>query len=227
MARKTKEEAAITREQLLDAAERVFRDHGVSRASLAEVAAAAGVTRGAIYWHFRDKSDLLEALCARATMPLEAVITRIRENLQDDPLACLRAIGIEALTRLATDPRSRAIYEILSNRAELTDELTAVGSRTEQERCDCVANVEGLVRRAIEIGQLDADVDAAQAARVLHAYLGGIMRDWVDDPQTYDLAEAAPAMIDVILAGLRTHPPRRAASAQRQAASSSASAKAD
>jgi TetR/AcrR family transcriptional regulator, acrAB operon repressor len=209
MVRKTKEEAAVTREQVLDAAERVFCDHGLSRASLAEVAAAAGVTRGAIYWHFRDKSDLLAALCARAAMPLEATVARIKQSLQDDPLGCLRAIGIEALTRLATDRRSRALYEILSNRGDLTDEFTPIGARANQERCECVANVEGLVQDAIRVGQLPADTDPGQAAHALHAYLGGVMREWVDDPAAYDLAEAAPALIDMVLAGLRANPPRR------------------
>lgn len=54
MARRTKEEAEETRIQILDAAERVFYDKGVSRASLAEIASDAGVSRGAIYWHFEN-----------------------------------------------------------------------------------------------------------------------------------------------------------------------------
>ena len=69
MARRTKEDAAATRELLLDAAEREFCERGASRTSLAEVASAAGVTRGAVYWHFRDKSDLFSAMCARAKLP--------------------------------------------------------------------------------------------------------------------------------------------------------------
>ena len=73
MVRRTKAEAAVTREQLLDAAERVFRERGVASTTLGEVAAAAGVTRGAVYWHFRDKADLLGALCERTTLPLDAL----------------------------------------------------------------------------------------------------------------------------------------------------------
>jgi TetR/AcrR family acrAB operon transcriptional repressor len=68
MARRTKEEALETREQVLDAAELVFRERGVGHASLAEVADAAGVTRGAIYHHFASKAELFEARwgpCAR------------------------------------------------------------------------------------------------------------------------------------------------------------------
>src|ERR1700712_1304134 len=57
MVRRTKEEAAETRNSILDAAERVFFEKGVSRTTLADIALEAGVTRGAIYWHFANKGD--------------------------------------------------------------------------------------------------------------------------------------------------------------------------
>src|SRR5580765_4407540 len=104
MARRTKEDAAITREQLLDAAETVFRRRGIARSSLAEVAAAAGVTRGAVYWHFRDKADLCAAMCERALLPMEMMLSDAGAATHDDPLGTLRTLAITALTRLASDP---------------------------------------------------------------------------------------------------------------------------
>ena len=71
MVRRTKEDAVATRNSLLDAAEQVFYDKGVSRASLGDIAQAAGATRGAIYWHFKDKADLFNAMMDRVTLPLE------------------------------------------------------------------------------------------------------------------------------------------------------------
>ena len=71
MARRTKEEAFETRQSIIDAAEKCFHEKGVSRASLTDIAQAAGVTRGAIYWHFQGKADLLDALFQRIHMPLE------------------------------------------------------------------------------------------------------------------------------------------------------------
>ena len=65
MARRTKGEALETRHRILDVAERVFSERGVTRTSLADVAKAAGVTRGAIYWHFADKADLFAGTAAR------------------------------------------------------------------------------------------------------------------------------------------------------------------
>ncbi len=62
MARKTKQEAQETRQHILDVALRLFSQQGVSSTSLGEIAKAAGVTRGAIYWHFKDKSDLFSEI---------------------------------------------------------------------------------------------------------------------------------------------------------------------
>lgn len=209
MARKTKFEAAITREQLLDAAERVFREHGVARTSLAEVAAAAGVTRGAVYWHFKDKADLFEAMCERATLPLDALLSDAAVAPCADPLGALRELSIAVLNTLATDLRAQAVFEVIFHKSELTGELATMAGERERERCQCVENVERLVQQAVAGGQLPSDTDTALAARLLHDCVAGLMREWVLDKSAYDLAERAPDFIDAILAGIVARPPRR------------------
>ena len=72
MVRRTKEEALETRDRILDTAEQVFSERGVARTSLADIADAAGVTRGAIYWHFKNKGDLFSAMLDRVALPMEA-----------------------------------------------------------------------------------------------------------------------------------------------------------
>ena len=62
MVRKTKEEAMNTRARIMDAAIELFADRGFARTSLEEIAEAAGVTRGAVYWHFKNKFDLISAI---------------------------------------------------------------------------------------------------------------------------------------------------------------------
>lgn len=63
--RKTKEDMLATREQILDAAFDCFYEKGPDATTLEEVAKRAGVTRGAIYWHFTDKVDLYRAVLDR------------------------------------------------------------------------------------------------------------------------------------------------------------------
>jgi TetR/AcrR family acrAB operon transcriptional repressor len=209
MVRKTKVQAANTREQLLDAAERVFRQHGVTKTSLAEIAAAAGVTRGAVYWHFKDKADLFEAMCRRATLPLDALLDEAGGKTHADPLDALRTLTVAALTRLATDARAQAVFEVIFHKAELTDELSDIAGRQERNRCDCLSSVEAILQQAVTAGQLPPDTDTALATRLLHAFVSGTMREWVLDKGAYDLAAHAPSLVDTIIAGLAANPPRR------------------
>ncbi|HEX8012714.1 MAG TPA: TetR family transcriptional regulator [Casimicrobiaceae bacterium] len=195
---------------MLDAAERVFRDQGVAHTSLTEVAAAAGVTRGAVYWHFKDKADLFAAMCERATLPLDLLVSEAGATAHADPLRALRELSVAALTRLATDPRAQAVFEVIFHKTELTGDLAPIAGRRERERCDCLVNVERLIQQAVDAGQLPIDTDTALATRLMHACVAGIMREWVLDKAAYDLAARAPAFIDTLVAGLVSRPPRRA-----------------
>src|SRR5664279_1826323 len=211
MARKTREEALETRERLLDAAQCVFKQRGVSRTSLAEVAAAAGVTRGAVYWHFKDKADLFGAMCDRATLPLDALFERAGATATTQPLATLRALCVGALLRLATDTRTQDVFEVIFHKTELVDELAGIATTHQKERCECLGQIEVIIGKCAALGELPRDIDAALAAQGLNALMVGLMHEWVLDPSAFDLSLAAPALVDTYLAGLAAHPPRRPA----------------
>jgi len=209
MVRRTKSEAAATREALLDAALRLFRDRGVAQTSLSEVAAAAGVTRGAVYWHFRDKADLFDALCGRVTLPMEAMLAGASEVRQADPLGALRALAVHGLTRLADDARTQAVVDVVFRKCDLTAETAGVVKRQRSSDSGCRAYVERLLRQAVARGQLPRATDTRLAAEMMNAFMIGVMQQWVENPGAYDLSRAAPSMIDSMLAGLAACPPRR------------------
>ena len=82
MARKTKQQALETRQHILDVAIRLFSQQGVSATSLADIAQAAGVTRGAIYWHFRNKSDLFSEIWESSEASIGDLEMSIGQNSQ-------------------------------------------------------------------------------------------------------------------------------------------------
>ena len=92
MARKTKQQALETRQHILDVAMRLFSQQGVSATSLAQIAQAAGVTRGAIYWHFKDKSDLFGEIWELSESSISDLESEYRAKFPDDPLSVLREI---------------------------------------------------------------------------------------------------------------------------------------
>src|SRR5690606_1503004 len=69
MARKTKQETQATRDGILDAAEACFQENGIAATSLEKIAVRAGFTRGAVYWHFKNKAEVLAAVITRCRVP--------------------------------------------------------------------------------------------------------------------------------------------------------------
>src|SRR5476651_1096748 len=118
MARRTKEEAREMRSRIIDAAEQVFHDKGVSNSSLEEIAVEAQVTRGAIYWHFKDKAELFDAMMQRVVLPVDEMLASAACGARADPLELLRRATIDVLLRTARDARTRRIFDIAYHKCE-------------------------------------------------------------------------------------------------------------
>lgn len=202
MIRRTKEDALLTRDQILDAAERVFQRRGVSRTSLQEIAQEAGLTRGAIYWHFQNKADLFHAMMQRVTLPMTASLSAEAALDDADPLGRLRQNVATALHQTVHDPQVQRVFAIASHKVEYVDELQAGRDRHLAERADCMTDLERLLTLAVAAGQLRAATPIATAAMGLHALLDGLMHNWLLDPQTFDLEAVGAQALEIYLGGL-------------------------
>ncbi len=201
MARRTKEEAQATRSHILDTAELVFEQRGVSGTSLHEIAKAAGLTRGAIYWHFEDKADLFNAMMERATMPLEEGDVCGFDGA-DKTLADMRRGFREVLERIVADPQMRRVFEIATHKVEYVGEMLAVRERHLSVRKECLVDVERALKAAIRRGELARRMPARAAAIGLHALLDGLIQNWMLDPSGFDLVKVGAQALDAYLAGL-------------------------
>lgn len=202
MARRTKEDALATRSRLLDAAERLFQVHGVSGTSLQDIAAAAGASRGAVYWHFKDKADLFNAMMERVTLPLESAMEQARGVPGDDPLPQLRAALLSALRRTATDPQTRRVFEVATQKVEYVEALGKVRERHVAVRDEAVLRIKQALQRSALARSQRLPVPAPAAARGLHALVGGLIQDWLLDPRAFALEPTGRRAIDAYLAGL-------------------------
>jgi len=203
MVRRTKEEALETRDRILDTAERVFLKKGVARTSLADVAEAAGVTRGAIYWHFKNKADLFDAMMQRVSLPMEEMVARAGDESIEDPLAYVRHCALVVLERVTTDPQSRRVAEISRYKVEYADEMESLRARHIECRTGCLGRIEHGLRNAAKKGLLAASVNPRLAAVGLHALVDGLITNWVLDPKYVSLGKMAEPLIDGYLGGLK------------------------
>lgn len=201
MVRKTRKEALETRDGILDAAERVFHRKGVARTSLSEVASEAGVTRGAIYWHFSNKGELFDAMMRRAIEPLE-VLGEVDYDAAADPLLDLRTSMLSVLERILSEPRYLRVLSIAWHKCEYVDEMVATVDRCLEAGARHLGRVEHAFRAAQGRGQVPASVDAHLAAMGLTTLVDGLIGNWTLQPQSITLAHAAQ-WIDCYLRGVR------------------------
>jgi len=158
MARRTKEEAQETRNRILDTAERVFLKSGVSRTSLDDIAEATGVTRGAIYWHFKNKADLFEAMMERVSLPMEDMQAHADDDLEN-PLDYVRGCALRVLEHVTSDPQSRRVQEICHFKVEYVGEMEQLRARHVECRTNALALVERGLRSAAKKGLLAPGVN--------------------------------------------------------------------
>jgi len=201
--RRTKEAADQTRSAILDAAERVFFERGVSQTSLGHIAAAAGCTRGAIYWHFRGKSDLFMAMRERAFLPQEEFF-EAQDILNDaDPLAALQRTTIESLARFAADERAKRVTTILVLRCEYVGEMEEVTLCQREADDRMCRNVERALERAAALGQLDPAWTAQRATDACICAYTGLFTHWLRSGEDFDLVALGGQIFGSLFGGMR------------------------
>lgn len=212
MARKTKQDALETRSQLLDAAEKVFFEKGFSQTSLIDIADAASLTRGAIYWHFKNKFDLFDAMAERIRLPMESLTGACADKDEQNPLGRLRDFWIQMLRETARNPRRRRVLTILFFKYELNAETRPMEIRRQTAYLDYLQVIKDCLHNVVEKGQLSADLDIHKAAIANQALLMGLLSNWLFLPSSFDLDSDAETMIDNYLFMLQHSPGLRKSS---------------
>ena len=211
MARNTKEEALETRSRILDAAEDVFYARGVARTSLADIAAAAEVTRGAIYWHFENKSALFNAMCERVRLPLEAMMDADTDLRASDPIGQFLSACGKVMRQVAHDPRSRKVFDILFNKCEYVEQDDPIVVRQRECFMQGKEKIKQMLTDAVARKQLPADLDIDLAYVSVHATFSGLLHDWLFAPGNFDLSPYAEKLFAATIHMLRTAPTMREA----------------
>lgn len=170
MARKTKEESQKTRDGILDAAERVFLEKGVGTTAMADLADAAGVSRGAVYGHYKNKIEVCLAMCDRAFGQIEVP----DENARVPALEILLRAGMGFLRQCCEPGSVQRVLEILYLKCERSDENEPLLRRRELLEKQGQRFGRRQIRRAVERGELPARLDVELASIYLQSLWDGI-----------------------------------------------------
>ncbi len=203
VARRTKADALTTRTDLLDAAEKLFSERGVSNTSMMQVASAAGVTRGAIYHHFENKLDLINALMDRVKLPVDEMRDELAKAHKGEPLTEIRVRCMHIIEQVQNDEHTQALVNILLHKCEYVDDSLPIHLRHVSGRNDCIDDCVVLLEQAKVNGSVRSDLDAAAAIIGLFGLVDGLLYNWLLDTSYFKLMPTAEQSIDTYLRGLK------------------------
>lgn len=198
MPRRTKEDALKTRQLLIESAIQQFALRGVTSTTLADIADAAGVTRGAVYWHFASKAELFNEMWQQQ-LPLRDLLQH-EFNLKDDqdPLSTLREKFIIGLQYIANNPRQRALMQILYQKCEFSSDMMPEAEIRKRIGFSYPI-IRSILQLCIRNGLLPVETNVEISLIVLHSAFTGIIKNWLVEPGQFDLYRQAPATVDNIM----------------------------
>lgn len=182
MVRKTKLDAELTRQSIIDAAREVFLTRGVSRSTLEHIAAQADVTRGAVYWHFKNKTEIFHALRDQVFLPL---IDRMDDTLavetSDNPLTQIENSLCDTIQELNKNIQMRQTYEIMMMKCEYVDEFATVLQQILNNCSSITDKFELAYERAKSKNLLASSHSPRALALDTHLFFSGLLHMWVKD----------------------------------------------
>lgn len=199
--KRTKEQAAVTYNRLLDAALTVFSAKGYASTTLEDIAKEAETTRGAIYWHFKNKADLYNALFREISVQSGTIATQaIAEGG-----SCRETMGrimLRLLAQIERDDRLCSIMEIKLFKTGVAPELMEEVQRQREEGHLLLENIARYVQQGIAVGDIRPDVEAVEVARAFLAMLNGLTTLWLYDSRAFALSANAQTLADIFVRGV-------------------------
>ena len=201
--RRTAEEAAQTREDILAAALREFSQYGYHAANLGRIAKAAGVTRGAVYHHFENKAELYQALLESANLAGGSVLAEAVAAGGGDALTICEQILVRWFALVEENQQVRDILRLWMFQSNQAPVLAAVEARLINQSQANLAAIAQYMQFGIDQGSLRADLDPLAAARAFSAFQNGVIQQWLLLADTFSLKQDGPALARAFLWGFR------------------------
>lgn len=201
--RKTKAEAQHTREALLQAALEIFYQRGVAQASLQEIAATAGVTRGALYWHFKNKEDLFDALFQQFFSEMDAQIERDIAAQSPNIWQSLEQAVTHCFYNMEHNESFRKFIYIVHLNCDHTQNNHTIVKLLQKYQNMWFSHLRSIFQICQQQQIIPAETDIVLAVHYFQSHLQGLTDLWLTNPHSINLADIAPRFVSATMKTLR------------------------
>ena len=203
MARKTKEEALKTYHLLLDSSAELFHKQGIAATTLHDIAKHAGMTRGAIYWHFENKGDVIKALWERDAAPIFShFIELLKADADGNQATHFKSTLKDMFNSVLKDPKASQALRIVLNSSEFTTEQSDLQSFLDTKALLFYETILTAVKKLDTLQFINKKYDATFIAGALWSYLHGLIHiNMRTEVHAFDLTTDSDPLIDLFVDG--------------------------
>jgi len=173
--RRTREEAEQTRQELLMTALRCYAERGINQVSLKAIAAEAGVTHGAFYWHFKNRDDLLVALAQSLDLPFEQHLIDQLQAIDQDALMALQHFLIDVTCDILFKPHAYQVYNLLYSRQQMLPDHEELLTLLDENREEWIGYINRFLKQARKQKQLRKKTRDLPLAEMLFGEMQGVL----------------------------------------------------
>ena len=203
MARKTPEEKQETYRKLVASASTLFLEKGVATTTLNEIAQHAGMTRGAVYWHFENKYAIIMALWEEGAGAVHKDFMAGLKKLGDEGTpAGFREMAHSVLKQVLENPAYSRSLRILMHCVEFSDVQTPLNEFLMQKQQDYVDGMTSVLSQVRKIGGVKSDLSDRTLASGLLSYLFGMIHHHLEPCGHINLERDGAALLDIYLDGV-------------------------
>jgi TetR/AcrR family acrAB operon transcriptional repressor len=199
--RRTKEEAEITKQNLLTAALEVFSRKGYTATRVEDIAQQANVTTGAIYHHFGGKSALYIALIETSSVRANRLAQQIIEE-GGTPATLLRRLLVRLFQYAEEDGEYRAVVELSLSKTEMTPELATIHEQILESRRQLARFFSNLITEGVAAGEFVPTLSPEDTALALVGFMNGMGLIWIQDQEHFSISDRAESFVDLFLSGI-------------------------
>jgi len=202
MPRRTKQEAAKTKTKILIAALETFYEKGFQRSTLEDIATRINMTKGAVYWHFKNKQDLLFNLALEMEKREDQMFAGIVPEINN--LENLQAMMNEYVALVSNDSLLHKYYFTFSYRIEWTEELEEIWDYFKKQQEHFIEFISDILEQSVTRNEISNKLDIQSVAISLYLLIDGLIVNILTYPNQLGLPHYSKTALDIFFKGIRS-----------------------